>query len=70
MSRRYLKYLVDLVQLDLLLLIQLVYVAYFRVDEEETEAHDLDQHLLLLRREVHVVLKHMHAYVYHVTCGT
>lgn len=64
----HLKDLVNLIQFDLFLLVQLVDVADLRVHQEEAKAHHLNKHVLLLRCEVHVVLKHVHTYVHYITC--
>ena len=62
------EYLINFINPDLFLLVKLVNVAAVRVNEEETKAHNLDQHLLLLGSEVHLVLEHVHRDVHYFAC--
>ena len=49
-----LEYFVDLADADPLLLVEFVDVALLAVHQEQAEAHHLDQHVLLLWRQVHL----------------
>ena len=48
------EYFVDLADADAFLLVEFVDVALFAVHEEQAKAHYLDQHMLLLRCQVHL----------------
>ena len=54
---------VDAIQAKFFLLIELVDVAHLRVHEEETKAHNFDQHMLLFGSQKHFLIKHVNGKV-------
>lgn len=44
------------------LLVQLINVDLLRIDKEEAEAHDLNQHMLFSGCQIALVLEHLQAY--------